>query len=316
MISVIEINFISNLCACSDEAVQCLIEYLKDWKSMIEEPVDKLQSPDNHVDVLILGGGLAGIGAAVALNKQEHIDNKRTYLILEAQNQAGGRIKTVELLNYLPNQHETKQNLEKNDSILIDAGAQWLHGKNNFLYDISERYQLLASEQSDEGLGSFLYENGKQVNPYLVKRVDFFIGKLLSECEEFINNKNHPKSIGQFLRERFQIFVDSLKNVDEKKCALDLFDWHQRFQIIDNSCSNLDQLSAKYWGNYSFNGESSQAHYNFKNGFGTVINSLLSELNNEKIHYNKQVIEIHITNNQTETNDNFKDEQKNSKHYY
>lgn len=51
-----------------------------------------------------------------------------------------------------------------------------------------------------------------------------------------------------------------------------------RQQIIDNSCMNFDDISAKDWGNYSFNGESCQTHINVKDGMSTVVGRLHDEL--------------------------------------
>lgn len=266
---------------------------------------------EHHVDVLILGGGLAGLGAATVLSKSIYKGKRCTYALLEAQDRPGGRIQTCELRNYshLQNGQITKRCETKvnNNSHLIDAGAQWLHGKHNQLYAVCERNRLLSAEQSEEGLGSFLYENGHQIDPYFVKMVDFHIGQILSECELFARDselRTAPKSVGHFLRERFEKFLDQIESPDDKKCARDLFEWHVRFQMIDNSCLTLDQLSAKYWGKYSFNGESCQAHYNFKNGFSSAIDCLIDELNSDTIHCNKQVTAVKIHDNSTEVNNN------------
>lgn len=255
---------------------------------------------EHKVDILILGGGLAGLGAAYAISNSS--DKKYSYLILEAQNQAGGRVMSHELLQF-PDKHNYIAQ-KKLGAKVVDAGAQWLHGRNNHLYTISKDNQLLTSYQSDEGLGSFFYENCVQLDAFLVKKVDFHIGQLLMECEEFVRKKaqKYPQSVGYFLRERFEKFLDDLENQQDRQRCIDLFGWHERFQIIDNSCLTLDQLSAKYWGKYSFNGESCQAHYNFKKGFATVIDCLISELDNNSIHYNKNVVEINIHDNRTEAN--------------
>lgn len=137
---------------------------------------------------------------------------------------------------------------------------------------------------------------------------------MLNECENFArqatinlnesDSVHHPKSVGHFLRERFQKYIETIDSKCDQKIARDLFDWHLRFQIIDNSCLSLDQLSAKYWGKYSFNGESCQAHYNFKNGFGSLVNCLINDLNDKSILYNKEVIEIQIHDNRIEPNNN------------
>lgn len=268
------------------------------------------QPVTQHVDVLILGAGLAGLGAATLLNSSK----KCSYLILEAQPMAGGRVQTMPLKNLVQSSRPTVA------TTLIDAGAQWLHGKHNYLYHISEKYHLLDAHQSEEGLGMYAYANSKEIDPLLVKKIDFHIGILLGECERFArklstsasassmnteqDSSAYPDSVGHFLRERFQIYVDSIDSTKDREIAKDLFNWHMRFQIIDNSCLSLDHLSAKYWGKYSFNGESCQAHYNFTNGFGSLIEHLVDELDEQSIFYNKEVQEIGVRDNRIEPNNN------------
>lgn len=281
-------------------------------------PANKNSEKELHVNILILGAGLAGLGAATAISNSK---TKFTYKILEAQNEAGGRVKSVHLINYYFNKKSNSAAKEENHQKRMDAGAQWLHGRYNPLYTIAEKYDLLTEDQSVEGLGAFLYEGGRQIDEFFVKKIDFEFGKVLKECEEFaqieklhklklkpkINQKNrmYPKSVGHFLREHFQEFIhNEIDNQNDKECATDLFDWHQRFQMIDNSCLSLDQLSAKYWGKYSLNGESCQAHYNFERGFASCVDAILNELADTddgspdgSIHFNKHVIEIQINDN-------------------
>ncbi|XP_055316330.1 peroxisomal N(1)-acetyl-spermine/spermidine oxidase-like isoform X2 [Sitodiplosis mosellana] len=293
----------ANVTISGNETVQKSTKKLKDCTTMnveLKEYSANANQVIRHTKILILGAGLAGLGAAIKIsNALNNASDKHTYLILEAQNKAGGRVKTEELLEYSKNKTETS--VKHSDLNFVDAGAQWLHGRNNFLYTVSQNYRLLSSQQSEEGMGSFFHEYGNQIDPFFVKKVDFRIGELLSECEEFVRSKETvsccPKSVGHFLREKFQKFVDCLENSRDRENAMDLFDWHVRFQIIDNSCLSLDQLSAKYWGRYSFNGEACQAHYNFKKCFGSVIDCLTAELNNKLIHYSKEVTEIRINNN-------------------
>ena len=61
-------------------------------------------------DVLILGGGIAGLAAARALHNRD-VTN---FLIIEAQSQLGGRVRTVEL--------------RPGSGIMINSGANWFHG--------------------------------------------------------------------------------------------------------------------------------------------------------------------------------------------
>lgn len=266
------------------------------------EKSNKIDNGQNVVDVLVLGGGLAGLGAAIAISSLSEHGQQISYLILEAQNQAGGRVKSEKLLEFNPcnRRNIENSNIRSNKQVnFVDIGAQWLHGRNNFLYSVSEKYKLLTSNQSEEGSGCFFYENCDQLDPNLVKRVEFQIAQILEECEQFSKNSNteiYPKSVGHFLRERFQKFVDNLENLQEREQAMNLFDWHLRFQIIDNSCRTLDKLSAIYWGKY---GEPCQAHYNFKYGFCSVVDYLIRILDNDSIQYNKEVIEIQVCKKQT-----------------
>lgn len=49
-------------------------------------------------------------------------------------------------------------------------------------------------------------------------------------------------------------------------------------QIIDNSCIHFGDISAKNWGNYSFNGESCQTHLNINNGMSQLVKVLEKSL--------------------------------------
>lgn len=127
-------------------------------------------------------------------------------------------------------------------------------GKFNHLHDVAERYDLLSTEQSEEGLGAFLRDDGVPIDEYFVKKIDFLIGEMLSECEKYAQNDvtNYPKSVYSFLIENFSKYLDSLDDSMMKVTAQQLLDWHIRFQVIDNSCLHLDHVSAKSWGKYNW----------------------------------------------------------------
>lgn len=268
--------------------------------------------PHRHVDVLILGAGLAGLGAATAINRAndaaQATRRKCSFLILEAQARAGGRVNTVELNEYtrkrriIDNAIECNANRTYYEMNTVDGGAQWLHGKCNYLHELSEKYDLLSDEQSEEGLGAFLYENCIEIDPFLVKKIDFVIGEILGECEGFAHenglenehDRTYPKSVEHFMRDRFQQYLETVECPNERKMASDLFDWHIRFQIIDNSCLTLQDVSAKHWGKYSFNGESCQAHYNFRDGFGAIVNELIAELDGNCVLFRKEIVQVAV----------------------
>ena len=51
-----------------------------------------------------------------------------------------------------------------------------------------------------------------------------------------------------------------------------------RFQVIDNSCVGLDELSAKAWGTYFFSG--GVDYVNFSKGYSSLVESIVGELPN------------------------------------
>lgn len=178
-------------------------------------------------------------------------------------------------------------------NIVLIFGLHFL-GKFNYLHDVAERYDLLSTEQSEEGLGAFLRDDGDAIDDYFVKKVDFLIGQILSECEKFAQMEltDYPKSVHSYLVDNFSKYLDTLEDTKLKATAQQLLDWHIRFQVIDNSCLNLDQVSAKSWGAYSYNGESCQAHYNFRNGFSAAIDALCNQIDRKTILFKKDVVEV------------------------
>lgn len=71
-------------------------------------------------DVLIIGGGLAGLAAALSL-KDQGLD----VLLLEADTRLGGRVKTVEF-----------------ESLKIEMGGEWIGAKHNLIQSLCQRFNL------------------------------------------------------------------------------------------------------------------------------------------------------------------------------
>lgn len=222
----------------------------------------------NHYDVIILGAGIAGLGAGQVLKS-----GNRNFIILEGQERVGGRINTVEMKSF------------SNDGkkVLVDAGAQWIHGRNNDLFKFAEKFNLIRSELSEEAEGDYIRDDGVKFDEFFVRKVDFKFGQILEECEELVKLKGRkgvkfPSSIDEFLNEKFSHYVDSLETAEEKRQALQLLDWHRKFQVIDNACLHFAEVSAKDWGNYSFNGESCQTHINVDGGMSGIVDRLHQSL--------------------------------------
>lgn len=184
-----------------------------------------------HFDAIVLGAGIAGLGAGRVLKEAN-----MNFVILEGSNRIGGRINTVPMTNLINNDSE---------EVLVDTGAQWLHGKNNELYEFADKFNLLRPELSIEGEGDFMRDDGKTFDDFFVKKVDFFVGQILEECEEFVERKDnesfrYPSSIEEFVEKRFKKFVDDLETDSEKSQALQLLDWHRKFVSWQLAAKRID----------------------------------------------------------------------------
>lgn len=215
---------------------------------------------------------MAGLGTAYTLFN----NGCKDFAILEAQSKPGGRIKTLPLENGI-----------------IELGAQWLHGSGNWLYEFAKHHNLLSTVTSEEGLGIYVRDDGYVYDESLVKEVDFEIGKILQKCEEFVNCTEYPCSVGDFLQEEFLRYLKST-HIDpdllEKK--LELFNWHVKFQTIDNSCCTLKEISAKDWGRYFCIGSNGQEHINFRNGYESLVAALVHSLPDNVLNCDLPVLKI------------------------
>ncbi|XP_044259616.1 spermine oxidase-like isoform X2 [Tribolium madens] len=233
-----------------------------------------------HRKVAIIGAGMAGLGAATTLQELGCTD----FLLIEAQSKPGGRIDTLYL-----------------DDNILELGAQWIHGKENPLYELARKHDLLSEIRSEEGLGLYIRDNGEIIDEDIVKRVDFEVGRILEECERFVDAADYPKSVGEYMEASFEEYLTKCHDSDDlKEIKWELFDWHVRFQIIDNSCLNLNQLSAKGWGKYVCLDD--QAHFNLKCGYSELVNILVDNLPKKSILLSTPVAEIHRSTQAFEKN--------------
>ncbi|XP_063708865.1 spermine oxidase-like [Culicoides brevitarsis] len=247
------------------------------------EPSDCCPESTREVDILILGAGAAGLAAARTIkNHDPTID----FLILEANNIPGGRIKNDFMTNVDP---------EETELVEISAGAQWLHAVANPLHDYAEEKGLLTDLESDEGLGVFLRDDHVRMNDNFVDMVYDFVGEILEDVNKFANQshiyRNYPDSLNEFLDSEFEIKIRRLKPRD-RVVARQILDWHKRFLAIDWAANDFKKISAKEFGRFWLI-QDSWEHINFRNGFAEVMHLLAEEIGPEKIEYNKLVEKIY-----------------------
>lgn len=135
--------------------------------------------------------------------------------------------------------------------------------------------------------------NGQIIDPNIVKKLDFKIGQILETCAKFVNSNEYPPSLGEYLSHSFHEYLH-IQHLDSNVLEYfqELYDWHVRFQVIDNSCTNLSRLSAKSWGEYICNDDI--AHYNLKYGYQSVIKAILDQVPNDCISFKSEVAEINF----------------------
>ncbi|XP_074041191.1 uncharacterized protein isoform X2 [Leptinotarsa decemlineata] len=217
-----------------------------------------------HKKIVIVGAGMAGLGAAYELTKL-HFDD---FLVIEAQEQPGGRVRAITV-----------------DGKPLDLGAQWLHGKENPLYDLALKHNLLTEIISEEGSGKYVRNDGVVFDEDLVDEVETEVERIIEECVAFLHEEIFPNSLGDFLFQKFAEYLESCDDSDEEReMKLQLFDWHVRYQMIDNSCESLYKLSAKWWGTYLCDDNSALS--NLKNGFGSIVNVIVDQIPRDNIVYN------------------------------
>lgn len=192
-------------------------------------------------DTIIIGAGLAGISAARTLIQ----NGVQDVLVLEAQEQAGGRVRTEFIQNFP-----------------FDYGAQFIHGEvGNTLYDYAARNGLLLNLPSFEGEGNFYTQCGIRVDPEAVEEVEKLVETSL----------HNPDAIAA---ENIQEIFDSVKKEVHHDIKLEgLLEWHKNYQLIDNACHRLDELSVEAWNQYQ------ECPGNYcqlvKGGFIAIVNHLL-----------------------------------------
>lgn len=213
---------------------------------------------------------MAGLGAAWNLKNHGFED----FLILEATDRPGGRVQTIHV-----------------DGYTLDLGAQWIHGKYNPLYEIASSNDLLSENQTIEGSGIFVRNDGFVFDDFIVKKVDWEVGKILEKCGGYLDKSSHPKSVKEFLDQEFKKYLENFE-VEIKQLLLQLYDWHIRFQTIDNSTLTLDTVSAKYWGTYVCTDENT--YYNLKNGYQPLIDVIINKISRKHFIFNTPVTSIDL----------------------
>ncbi|XP_076240610.1 uncharacterized protein LOC143183085 [Calliopsis andreniformis] len=249
------------------------------WLKQVMNSFDKMgttESNTNQITVrtklVIVGAGIAGLAAAKTLEDA----NFKDYLLIEAQNEVGGRIKSISW----------------NGSV-IESGAQFLHGDQSQLAQLCYENDLLSDIQCRDGQGIFIRDNGVKVDEFLVKEIDDLVRNTLEKHENYEDRRIETscESIGKVLKTSLKKHLQQKNDSSViKSIKKEIFDWNIRFLVIDNSCLKLDELSTKYWGKFKYVG--GLEHLSFKAGYNSVTKLIADGLNEKNLYLNTSVDSI------------------------
>ncbi|KAG9508504.1 Spermine oxidase, partial [Fragariocoptes setiger] len=210
----------------------------------------------NHAHIVIVGAGLAGLAAAHRLYERGF----RNVTILEAQDRIGGRVHTI-----------------KHDESVIELGAQWLHGANDNPYYqwMTERGLLEDPEDAGSELeGLFCTLSAQIIDKSLVRSVFDIVVNIKHNL-----SKNVYTELVQ--RKKFvlaqDVFEDQLANeiaksetlTRQKELVYALFEWFMRYEVIDNCCNSMNEVSISAYTGWSDWGDGTLI--NFRGGYESLV---------------------------------------------
>ncbi|XP_078033301.1 uncharacterized protein LOC144468047 isoform X2 [Augochlora pura] len=221
--------------------------------------------------VVIVGAGIAGLAAAKTLEEA----NFKDYLLLEAESEIGGRIRTIPW-----------------NENWIECGAQFLHGDQSQLAKFCYQNDLISDINFRDGQGMFLRSNGVNVDTALVEEISNLIQMTLEDCEnETKYLEDDSESLGKVLKNALKVHLRQ-KNDSPAVASIkeELLDWNLRFLVIDNACPTLDDLSTKYWSKFEYVGGSENIL--FRNGYHTLTKIVASDIHKQNLRLNTIVESI------------------------
>lgn len=157
----------------------------------------------NDVDVLVLGAGLSGVGAAMELHKQG-VDN---FLVLEAKDYIGGRL---------------REEVWFGKTIAIGAG--WIHkiDANHEIYKLAKKYGL-QYHQDDYNLNDMAMRSlytGKRFNRWYVANTQKELKKGLKKCMDHV--EQHAEARNMTLRECLEFGGWDIASIKREKMREDV----------------------------------------------------------------------------------------------
>ncbi|KAL2090090.1 hypothetical protein ACEWY4_014778 [Coilia grayii] len=216
--------------------------------------------------IVVLGAGLAGIGAATKLKTLGFKD----VTIIEASGEAGGRI--------------AKACFGKT---WIDTGAQFIHGASeaNPVYCLLKQHGLLTDVVIEDGTELMFHSKGHRVSADLANRV--------YEAGEEIVRQQHRgspgKNMGDYFAENSLGLVNSWRVSDEEKMdILSILTLVGKSLLIDIGAQALNSVALDSWQYYTNMGDD----LNIEGNMFPLIAKLLEDFPKDCLLLDRPVVKI------------------------
>ena len=229
--------------------------------------------------IAIIGAGIAGLSAAQKLFQNGF--NEIT--IFEAMDRMGGRIHTIPFGIYL-NKFKKISTFLRIESGVLELGAQWLHGMDgNPLYYLAKERDLISNPRLDfgiEGTGIFCTDSGQLLNNEDLKQIISYFFQIKDDLRKNMIDSDEMISVQNIFKIKFENYIESDECPPiDRQLLWSLFNWFIKFEVIDNSCDDMNEVSLL---SYTLYKECEGIDLiNFKNGFKSVIDSIIEDIPRE-----------------------------------
>jgi monoamine oxidase len=208
-------------------------------------------SKTRRVDVLVIGAGAAGLGAARRLT-----DQGRRVLVVEARNRVGGRVWTNRAWPNLP----------------MDLGASWIHGhRGNPVTELAERYRVQTVATNFDSVAAY-DERGKTLGLQEIARILNAYDDLKKGLDRLEEQELAPGSEPISLQQAIQRYQEA-DAIDETTRRLQRL--VARSEIEVEFAADLDEMSFRDWDSSEEFGGDQRV---FPTGYGDIIDGLATGL--------------------------------------
>ncbi|XP_066095432.1 peroxisomal N(1)-acetyl-spermine/spermidine oxidase isoform X1 [Saccopteryx bilineata] len=245
-----------------------------------------MEAPGRGPRVLVVGGGIAGLGAAQRLCSHPAFRHLR---VLEATARAGGRICS-----------------ERSFGGVVEIGAHWIHGpsQGNPVFQLAAKYGLLGDKELSEenqlietgghvGLPSVSYtSSGGTVSLELVVEMGKLFYSIIDQTREFLRGTEAPvPSVGEYLKKEISRHMASWTEGEEaKKLKLAILNNFFNVECCVSGTHSMDLVALAPFGEYTV---LPGLDCTFPGGYQGLTNHILASLPQDVMIFNKPVKMIH-----------------------